>query len=145
MESDYYRSCSSRVCCSGLARLAGGGVCRLYGPGLDHRYNGGSKQGEWSFSVARAGCWHKIGSAVAVIVALIFDWLIAMILANIPGITLPFTYEVFLGPVVLVWYIVTELGSITENAGALGAPIPDFLRAAIKSLNQAVDGSDAKD
>ena len=97
-------------------------------------------KGEWSSAVARQGCWHKIGSAVAVIVALIFDWLIAMILANIPGITLPFTYEVFLGPVVLVWYIVTELGSITENAGALGAPIPDFLRKAIKSLNDAVDG-----
>lgn len=36
-------------------------------------------KGEWSSSVARQGCWHKIGSAVAVIVALIFDWLIAMI------------------------------------------------------------------
>ena len=45
----------------------------------------------------------------------------------------------------LVWHIVTELGSIIENAGTLGVPIPDFLRAAIQSLNQAVDGSDAKD
>ena len=103
-------------------------------------------KGEWSSAVARQGCWHKIGSAVAVIVALIFDWLIAMImamsLANIPGITLPFDYSVFLGPVVLVWYIVTELGSIVENAGALGAPIPAFLQAAIKSLNDAVDGSE---
>ena len=68
--------------------------------------------------------------------------IIAMILANIPGITLPFDYSVFLGPVVLVWYIVTELGSIVENAGALGAPIPAFLQAAIKSLNDAVDGSE---
>lgn len=92
--------------------------------------------------MARAGLWHKIGSAVAVVVALIFDWLIAMILANVPGITLPFDYSVFLGPVVLVWYIVTELGSIVENAGALGAPIPAFLQAAIKSLNDAVDGSE---
>lgn len=50
-------------------------------------------KGEWSSSVARAGLWHKIGSAVAVIVALIFDWLIAMILVNIPGITLPFDYS----------------------------------------------------
>ena len=99
-------------------------------------------KGEWSSAVARQGCWHKIGSAVAVIVALIFDWLIAMILANVPGITLPFDYSVFLGPVVLVWYIVTELGSIVENAGALGAPIPAFLQAAIKSLNDAVDGSE---
>lgn len=51
----------------------------------------------------------------------------------------------FLGPVVLVWYIVTELGSIVENAGALGAPIPAFLQAAIQSLNQAVDGSDPRE
>lgn len=79
------------------------------------------------------------------IVALIFDWLIATILTNIPGIALPFDYSVFLGPVVLVWYIVTELGSIVENAGALGAPIPAFLQAAIKSLDQAVDGSDTRD
>ena len=99
-------------------------------------------KGEWSSAVARAGLWHKIGSAVAVVVALIFDWLIAMILANVPGITLPFDYSVFLGPVVLVWYIVTELGSIVENAGALGAPISAFLQAAIKSLNDAVDGSE---
>ena len=102
-------------------------------------------KGEWSSAVARQGCWHKIGSAVAVIVALIFDWLIATILTNIPGIALPFDYSVFLGPVVLVWYIVTELGSIVENAGALGAPIPAFLQAAIKSLDQAVDGSDTRD
>ena len=67
-----------------------------------------------SSSVARAGLWHKIGSAVAVIVALIFDWLIAMILVNIPGITLPFDYSVFLGPVVRVWYIVTEPVSYTH-------------------------------
>lgn len=80
---------------------------------------------------------------MAVVVALIFDWLIAMILANVPGITLPFDYSVFLGPVVLVWYIVTELGSIVgKMPGALGAPIPDFLQAAIKSLNDAVDGSE---
>ena len=27
-------------------------------------------------------------------------------------------------PVVLVWYIFTELGSIAENAAAMGAPVP---------------------
>ena len=30
-------------------------------------------------------------------------------------------------PVVLVWYIFTELGSIAENAAAMGAPVPGCL------------------
>ena len=30
-------------------------------------------------------------------------------------------------PVVLVWYIFTELGSIAENAAAMGAPVPEWL------------------
>ena len=29
--------------------------------------------------------------------------------------------------VVLVWYIFTELGSIAENAAAMGAPVPGWL------------------
>ena len=33
----------------------------------------------------------------------------------------------FVLPVVLVWYIFTELGSIAENAAALGAPVPESL------------------
>lgn len=97
--------------------------------------------GEWSSAEARKGCWHKVGSAVAVLVAVIFDWLIATLLENIPGLTLPFTYTVFLGPVVLVWYIVTELGSIVENAGLLGAKIPAFLVKAIKVLNTTIDSA----
>ena len=36
-------------------------------------------------------------------------------------------------------YILTELGSIVENAGALGAPIPGWLAAAIKVLGSSVD------
>ena len=30
-------------------------------------------------------------------------------------------------PVVLVWYIFTELGSIAENGAAMGAPVPSWL------------------
>ena len=41
----------------------------------------------------------------------------------------------------IVWYILTEAGSIIENAGALGAKIPGFLRKAIEALNDKGEGA----
>lgn len=77
----------------------------------------------------------------AVIVAAILDTVIGHLLSNVPGVELPFTYTVLLCPLVLVWYILTEAGSIIENAGALGAKIPGFLRKAIEALNDEVESA----
>jgi toxin secretion/phage lysis holin len=98
-----------------------------------------AKNGEWSSSKAREGIWHKVGCAVAVIVAGAFDMLIGTILSNIPGIKLPVDYTVLLCPLVLVWYILTEMGSIAENAAAMGAPVPPFL---LKALQKGKDAAD---
>ena len=54
------------------------------------------------------------------------------------------TYEVFFCPLVLVWYILTETGSIIENAGALGADIPPWLTGAIEALRSKVDETGEK-
>ena len=97
------------------------------------------RSGEWSSRIARDGLWHKLGSMVAVLVAAILDGVIRLALAHIPALELPFEYTVFVSVLVLVWYILTELGSIVENAGALGAPIPGWLAAAIKVLGSSVD------
>ena len=97
------------------------------------------RAGEWSSKSARDGIWHKLGSVVAVIVAAILDTVIGHLLGNVPGVELPFTYTVLLCPLVVIWYILTEAGSIIENAGALGAPIPGWLAAAIKVLGSSVD------
>ena len=35
---------------------------------------------------------------------------------------------------VAIWYIFTELGSVIENCARLGAPVPKWLRNAIKIL-----------
>ena len=74
----------------------------------------------------------------------ILDGVIGLILANIPALELPFRYEVFASVLVLVWYIMTELGSIVENVGALGAPVPAWLRKAIAALESTVDGAGDK-
>ena len=97
------------------------------------------RAGEWSSKAARDGIWHKLGSVAAVIVAGILDVVIGHLLGNVPGVELPFTYTVLLCPLVVVWYILTEAGSIIENAGALGAPIPAWLSKMIAALEQKVD------
>ena len=82
-----------------------------------------ARNGEWSSAKARDGIWHKAGMIVVVIVAAGADLLIALVIANIPAVSLPFDYGGLICPIVLVWYGVTELGSITENAVAMGAPV----------------------
>ena len=100
-----------------------------------------AKQGQWSSSMAREGIWHKAGMIVVVIVAAGADLLIALVLANIPAVQLPFTYSGLICPIVLVWYGVTELGSITENAVAMGAPVPGWLTKLLQVSKDAIDNA----
>ena len=97
------------------------------------------RAGKWSSKTARDGIWHKLGSVVAVIVSAILDVVIGHLLANVPGVELPFTYSVLLCPLVVMWYILTEAGSVIENAGALGAPVPAWLTKMIAALESTVD------
>lgn len=97
------------------------------------------KAGAWSSREARDGLWHKAGCIAAVLAAGLLDLVAGQIIANLPGVDLPFSYTVFLCPLVLVWYILTETGSIIENAGEMGAPIPAWLTKAIEALRAKVD------
>ena len=100
-----------------------------------------AKQGEWSSAQAREGIWHKAGMIVVVIVAAGADLLIALVLVNIPAVQLPFTYSGLICPIVLVWYGVTELGSITENAVDMGAPVPVWLTKLLQVSKDAIDNA----
>jgi len=84
-----------------------------------------ASKGEWASAVARAGIWHKFGMIVVVLVAALTDAVLSIATANIPGLGLDYTSLIL--PVVLVWYIFTELGSIAENAARMGAPVPKKL------------------
>ena len=94
------------------------------------------KNGEWSSSVAREGLWHKLGEITALLVAMLCDIALRVIIHSpaasfLQGIPLPETLFTML---VSVWYIFTELGSIIENAGKLGAPVPEWLKKMIAKL-----------
>lgn len=95
------------------------------------------KAGQWSSAKARGGIWHKAGMIVVVIVAAVADNVLALVVASIPGISIEYT--VLLLPMVLVWYILTELGSILENAAAMGAPVPQFLIRVLAAAKDTVE------
>lgn len=99
--------------------------------------------GRWSSSKARGGIWHKAGMIVVVVVAAVADSVLALVVVNIPG--LPIDYTVLLLPMVLVWYILTELGSILENAAAMGSDVPPFLIRILASAKEKVEEATGED
>ena len=96
------------------------------------------KDGTWASSVARAGLLHKLGEVFAVLVAALCD--IALhVLVNGAGVQIGVELPAMVTPVVLLWYILTELGSIAENAGKLGAPVPKWLQKSLAAYKDKID------
>ena len=99
------------------------------------------KTGTWSSKVAREGIWHKVGMLFAVIAAGVLDMVVGLLLDSMPGV-LPFNYTALVAPIVICWYIFTELGSIVENAGSMGAPVPPVLQKMIAVLSAHLNSAD---
>ncbi len=97
------------------------------------------KAGEWASKAAREGLWHKLGAVVAVLVTGLLDYVVGLLINHLPGLSLPFPYTVLLCPLAVAWYILTEMGSVIENAGKLGAPLPGWLKKAVMALRDTVD------
>lgn len=97
------------------------------------------KAGEWNSSRAREGAWHKGGAILVVLVAGIADMILLVICGNIP--VLDIVWPGWILPLVLAWYIITELGSILENAIKLGANPPSWLSKILLNTLHAVDSA----
>ena len=95
------------------------------------------REGQWSSKIARQGLWHKGGMILVVTVSAIADVVMVVIAQYMP---LGIHWPGILLPLVLAWYILTELGSILENAVKLGANVPEWL---VKLLKTGVEIMDA--
>ena len=94
------------------------------------------KQGQWCSATAREGIWHKGGMILVVVVASMADWVMVLVAEYIPiGIQWPGVIM----PLVLAWYIITELGSILENAVKMGANVPAWLVKLLKASANIVE------
>lgn len=96
------------------------------------------KAGEWCSAKAREGLWHKGGMIIVVVVAAIADGVMSVICENLH---LGFAWPAIILPLVLAWYIITELGSILENAIKLGANVPGWLVKLMKAGLKAVESA----
>lgn len=101
------------------------------------------KAGEWCSKKAREGGWHKCGAVVVVIVSAVADGIMLVICGNLPMLNI--TWPGLILPLMLAWYILTELGSILENAIKLGANPPawmtNILAAGLKVVEHAGDNA----
>jgi len=94
------------------------------------------KEGQWSSAAAREGLWHKGGMIITVLAAAMTDWVLAVVSLYLsiglkwPGLVLP---------LVTAWYLITELGSILENAVKMGARVPQWLVKLLKAGAELVD------
>ena len=96
------------------------------------------KANAWSSSTAREGLWHKGGMIAVVVVSAIADWIMVVIVDRVPiGISWPGIVM----PLVLAWYIVTELGSVLENAVKMGAAVPGWLVKMMKASANIIDAA----
>ena len=95
------------------------------------------KNGTWKSAAARDGVWHKTGSVLVVVVALLGDFILGVMISHIP--VLEIAWPNLLGPLVLAWYIVTELGSILENAVKMGAKVPGWIVKIFDATLKMVD------
>ena len=96
------------------------------------------KENNWSSQIAREGLWHKLGEIFAVLVAALCDIALGVVI-NGTGINLGFDISSFITPIVLTWYILTEIGSIIENCGKLGAPVPKWFKQYVDKAKGAID------
>ncbi len=98
------------------------------------------RRGEWSSEAARDGLWHKLGEIFAVTVAALCDAGLGVVMELSP-LPLPFEHSSLVTPLVLLWYTITELGSILENAGKLGAKYPEWLRRSLRQYRASLDAT----
>lgn len=96
------------------------------------------RAGQWSSAVARDGLWHKGGMILVVVVAAVADGVMAVLCENLP---MNMAWPGVVLPLVLAWYILTELGSILENAVKMGAVVPTWLVKLLKAGLEAVDST----
>ena len=93
----------------------------------------------WSSRKGAKGIIKKVGYLCVIAVAMVVDYVIATVSGTL-GFTMP--ASAFFGLLVAVWYLLNELLSIIENAGRMGAAVPEWLLKYIAVLKDKIDSAD---
>ena len=91
----------------------------------------------WSSKKGAKGIAKKVAYLFVIAVGMVIDYVIIQT-SGVLGFNLPNT---MLSLLVTVWYMLNEALSITENAGRMGAPVPELLMKYIAALKNKIDSS----
>lgn len=97
------------------------------------------QNGTWKSSMAREGIGHKTGMIIIVVVCIIADFVLLLACENLPYDVINFRWPMVIFPLVTMWYILTEIGSIIENAIEMGAKVPAWLPKILNATLQTID------
>ena len=89
----------------------------------------------WSSKKGAKGIAKKVAYLFVIAVGMVIDYVIIQT-SGVLGFNLPNT---MLSLLVTVWYMLNEALSITENAGRMGAPVPEWLMKYIAALKNKID------
>lgn len=91
---------------------------------------------ELSSRVGVLGIVKKVAYLLAVVVAIVADWVVQTAGAQL-GVDLGGFY--FFGLLVTIWLVLNECISILENISEIGVPLPAFLLKLIEKLKKTVE------
>lgn len=97
------------------------------------------RNGTWKSSMARDGLGHKGGMVLVVGVCAVTDLVMLVVGEHLPYEAFSFEWPVVLFPIMTMWYIITEIGSIIENAIKMGARVPAWLPKILDATLKTVD------
>ena len=100
------------------------------------------KTGTWKSEKARDGIMHKGGMVLVVAAAGLTDLILGVAWEQMGLIDMEWPYLVL--ALVLMWYCLTEVGSILENAGKMGAPVPEWFASTLDAGLHIVDNKGAE-
>ena len=90
----------------------------------------------WNSRKGAKGIIKKVGYLCVIAVAMMVDYIILHVAAEIG---MEIELKAFFGILVTVWYLLNEILSIIENAGRMGAPVPDWLRRYVAVLKDRIE------
>ncbi len=100
---------------------------------LDHPNN---KKYGWNSKKSLLGIYKKVSYIFIILAAVCTDYIIYKFSAEL-GIK--FEHKTIFALLVSIWLIINELISILENAGRMGARLPDFLKRVLSELQSSID------
>ena len=83
------------------------------------------------------GIVKKVSYLLAVVVAIVVDWVIQTAAGEIGA---DFGGFFYFGLLVTIWFVLNECISILENISEIGVPLPAFLMTLIQKLKKTTEG-----